>query len=539
MSTVQLRRSVLGRRVLSSIVAVLVSACGGGGGSSSDDGGGGGGYSGPVTVSGTATFDSVPSGPTGGLNYAGTTSKPIRGATVQLLGSNGAVLATQTTSDSGAYSFASVAAQQLIVRVRAELKAATHDVTVKDNTSGNALYVLDSAPLRPSEATATVNLSAASGWGGTSYSGTRAAGPFAILDVAWQVKEKVLAVAPNDPLPALTVYWSPNNRPSDVDNFPVGDIGTSFFIVDRALGNTIYLLGAADTDTDEYDSAVVAHEMGHYLEEVRSRADSVGGPHAGDERLDPRVAFSEGWGNAWSSMVRNSPVYSDSMQTRQAGGFAYNLETLPAATTQGWFQEDTVAHLLWKWHQNPDIGFGGLYSALTAMRSQPAFSTLHNFNAQLKNARPGMAPTVAANAAALGVGGSDIYGTGENNNGGLTLTSALPVYNTHNVALGASQQYCVSSDFGTPNKLGNFVYVRFTASGARTLTVSRAAGTTAATDPDVLLVKSDGSSVVGESTAANVEAFTTTLPAGSHVLAINDFNLQTPVASRCFELRIE
>ena len=53
---------------------------------------------------------------------------------------------------------------------------------VLNNTNGNALYVLDSAAFNTGTANQTKNLLAGSGWGGTSYTGVRAAAPFAILD---------------------------------------------------------------------------------------------------------------------------------------------------------------------------------------------------------------------------------------------------------------------------------------------------------------------------------------------------------------------
>ena len=89
-----------------------------------------------------------------------------------------------------------------------------------------------------------------------------------------------------------------------------GEIGSSRY----SAGTGIFLVGAADQDTDEYDRHVIAHEFGHYLEHRFSRSDSFGGPHALTDQLDLRVAFGEAWGSAFAGMVTGQPVYVDAHQ---------------------------------------------------------------------------------------------------------------------------------------------------------------------------------------------------------------------------------
>ena len=45
----------------------------------------------------------------------------------------------------------------------------------------------------------------------------------------------------------------------------------------------------------------------------------------GGERLDMRVAFSEGWGNAWSGMALATQFYTDSAGTGQQSGSRVHL----------------------------------------------------------------------------------------------------------------------------------------------------------------------------------------------------------------------
>lgn len=531
MNTAQvIQRGTALRWTLTSLaVATMLAACGGG-----DDNGGG--STNGITVNGKATFASVPSQAGGSLNYAATADAPVRGATVQLIDATGTAVATSTSDAQGNYSLnVSSAALPVKVRILAELKGSNYDFAVRDNTDGGALYGMDSSSFSPAASTTTTqDIHAPSGWGGSSYSADRVAGPFAILDVAYLAKEKVLGTAPSTTLKPLTLYWSPNNVPASGD-LAQGQIGTSFFSTTTAGDAALFLLGAANTDTDEYDTPVVAHEIGHYLQHAVSRDDSVGGSHSGDELLDMRVAFSEGWGNAWSSMVRDNPIYFDSRGSQQASGFDFSVASLPF--TQGWYSEGTVEYLLWQDYQDSAVGFGGIYSALTSLRTSPTFSSIFSFNEALRFARPSAAATITSRSTTVGVNGSNSYGDGETNTGG--VASSLPVYDIHTAGLGSPQTYCVNSVVGASNKLGNFVYASFNTSGTRTITVTRTASTSQATDPDITVVTADGQTADAQSATANVETLSNiALPSGVHTFVINDFAMTPGTGLRCFDVTI-
>ncbi len=472
----------------------------------------------------------------GSLDYTAAIDAPIRGATVQLIDANGAAAAASTTDAQGNYQLTvASAAMPVKLRVLAELKGPKHDFTVRDNTDGGTLYAMESSVFSPTASTTTTqNIHAPSGWGGSSYSGTRVAGPFAILDMAYLAKEKVHSIAAGTTLKPLRLYWSINNVPSPGDR-SLGQIGSSFFSITTLGDAAIFLLGAENTDTDEYDTPVVAHEIGHYLQHAVSRDDSVGGRHSGDELLDMRVAFSEGFGNAWSSMVRDNPSYFDSSGPQQASGFAFSVAVVPF--TKGWYSESTVEYLMWQHYQDPDIGLGGIYAALTSLRNAPTFSSIFSFYEALRAARPAAAPSITTDAAAVGVHGSDSHGTGESNSGG--VAGVLPVYNPHTAGLGSAQTYCVSSAAGTSNKLGNYVYASFNASGTRTITVTRSASTAQTTDPDITLITADGQKTVAQGEAVDIETLSNiTLPPGTHAFAINDYAMTPGSGTRCFDVTI-
>ena len=277
--------------------AGLLFGCGGGGGGGGGGGNGGGNNPPPTAgpVSGRISYDKVPFSVAGqGLDYNSVIDAPVRGAVVEAIdNANGTtILATTTTDASGNYAF-SPPNGTFFLRVKAQLLQAGSpgwNFRVVNNTNGDALYAMQSAARTYDGSATTLNLRAASGWTGTSYTQDRVAAPFSLLDVAYEVRSLVLAASPAVQLAPLDIHWSPLNVPSDDFDPATGQIVTTNY-----QAQDVYVLGQAGVDTDEYDQHVIAHELGHYLQDVFSRDDSIGGPHGPGDRLDLRVAFSEGW----------------------------------------------------------------------------------------------------------------------------------------------------------------------------------------------------------------------------------------------------
>src|SRR5690606_27529101 len=115
--------------------------------------------------------------------------------------------------------------------------------------------------------------------------------------------------------PPLELRWSPKNKTAYGDA-SLGEIGTTYY-----GGDAIYILGDENNDTDEYDRHVILHEWGHYVEMAFSRSDSIGGDHGYSDKLDMRVALSEGFANAFSAMMLDDPSYRDTSGAQQAAGF--------------------------------------------------------------------------------------------------------------------------------------------------------------------------------------------------------------------------
>ena len=240
-------------------------------------------------------------------------------------------------------------------------------------------------------ADSTRNLNAPSGWGGSSYTGTRAAGPFAILDVAYTSVQTLVAADAAINMPAMQFFWSINNRPAQ-GNVSDGDIGTSLFTIVGGVP-TVMILGAADTDTDEYDTHVVAHEFGHYFENSLSRSDSIGGSHGSGDRLDMRVAMGEGFGYAFAGIMMQDPNARDSSGAGQSTGFNIDVEE-NNTTNPGWFSEASVQSIIYDIYDSAvdsnDViaaGFQPIYDTLTsaAYKNNDQMMSIYPFIDIIKN----------------------------------------------------------------------------------------------------------------------------------------------------------
>ena len=451
-----------------------------------------------VMVSGVVRYEFVPPFPDcRDLNFSLTETRPIRGATVQLVDANTQnVLQTTIASATGDYAFANVNANSMVsIRVRAELKqngTPGWDIEVRDNflagqsdadippppaQGTRALYRLDGADFDTGAVDVVRNLTAATGWGGSSYiPGARAAAPFAILDAIYSGIQLVLTADQNAIFPPMDAFWSVNNT----ENGSAFDITAGEFpVAHYNRGRTsLYLHGDAALTQDEFDDHVIVHEWGHYFEDNFSRSDSIGGPHRINESLDARLAFGEGWATAFGAMALNDPQYCDTHRIGSNSGFGINAETAGVIGVHGWFNEISVAMLIYDlWDTTDDgtdngsIGFGPIFDTMVGpQRVTPAWTTVHTFAAELR-------PMLNASGQALLdsqmererindplESSVDIWASTENNdaNGIDGSEEVLPLY-TDYTADGTTANICVNNKFDTSsggNKLAEYRYLR-------------------------------------------------------------------------------
>jgi hypothetical protein len=137
---------------------------------------------------------------------------------------------------------------------------------------------------------------------------------------------------------------------------------------------------------------------------------------------------------------------------------------------------------------------------------------------------------------------TDAYGAGETNFGNPVIAEVNPLYLTYS-GIGTTLPNVCLSDAADPegdgNKAGEYRYIRMTLpAGTRTFTVTRSSSTTSTTDPDFYLHNNAGLLTFSESTVANSETGSLTVPAGDYVLAITNYNFRTNTffSSPCFNV---
>ena len=495
-------------------------------------------------LGGKVTYDSVPHHESNfGLNYSATTVKPLRGLVVELLDSNNVTLAVTNTDDLGNYSFSVEPAKLVRVRVKAQALRTQPPVwnfKVTDNTNANALYAMDGSLVAASEATAVRNLHAASGWDAIGYSQPRVAAPFAILDSVLVGAERVAAVDNTLSFSPLELRWSVNNKAAEGD-LALGEIGTSFY-----GGSAIYILGDENNDTDEYDQHVILHEWGHYLEKEFSRSDSIGGDHVYGDKLDMRVAMSEGFANAFSAMMLNDPNYRDASGRQQAEGFLNDVSR-KNHTVKGWYSEASVQSVLYNFYisNNGKVArdFTDIFKVINSVgyAANAAMISIYVFAEELRNVIPGQATNFNDLLFWQNIEITNALGEGESNSG--EVIGNLPIYKVLSLNNDAIN-VCSTNQVGTYNKLGvaQFLVLEVTSSGMYQFNVQEVGDDSGNSDPDIYLYRNGNLIDYAEGTTVDQENLSRTLSVGTYVLELVDDRIKNiegiDEITACFDVRV-
>jgi hypothetical protein len=448
-------------------------------------------------VTGLVTFARVPfstSAPIG-LDYAAPVQQVARGVTVRALAAGtGDVLDTTSTNDLGIYTLdvgnnTNVTIEVVATMLRDDSQSLPRwDVRVQDGVAGTPYTYSDGVSFNPG-ALATHDVAIPTGISATgTATGPRASGPFAILDSIYRGMQTIIGVAPFTDFPALIVDWG-----SQAD-------GTFF---SSGTPQFMALLSALNSDTDEFDAHVIAHEFGHYIEHNFSRADSIGGAHGLGDRLDIRVAFGEGFGSAFAAIVLNDPNFRDSRVDNgvQGSGF-FNVELNPATNSPAtpgdglgcYCSESSVWSILWDLYDgNPDandnlsLGFAPIWAVLIGpQRTTPAFTSIFSFVSALKAQRPADAASINTLVAAQNIDSATInaFATTETHTPGNNL---LPLYAT--ITAGIPLSVLSLDNLGRHNKIGNHRLLRFTPTVSGPVNVSVVSSNPNNADPDFFMMQ--------------------------------------------------
>jgi hypothetical protein len=544
----------------------LISACGGGGNGTA-------GTPAPappvgtVTLSGTLSYEfPAPNPDCLGINLNNPQLRPIRQATVRLLNpANRAIISSQLSTDVGGYSFTVDGSTNFIISVTAELKAANWDVEIRDNVDTSAtpaplaqrpIYAMEQSFDSGGANNSNLHFTAATGWGGSSYTGTRVAAPFAILDSIYSAMQFVIAEDSSANFPALDAFWNPNNQAASPSDIAMGDLRTSFY----DGNNSLFLLGSAGqpgADADEFDDHVVVHEWGHYFEDNFSRSDSIGGNHGLGDNLDMRTAFGEGWASALAGMALNEPLYCDTRSNTSGGGFSAETTT---GGVNGWFNEFTIIRFIYDlWDTDPTsndsadsdtsgIGFGPIYAVMTGPQATTdAFTSVFSFATYLKQQNTGQDGFINNLLADGGINpiGIDIYGSTETNGGPASPQDVLDVYT--DLILGAAPiSICANSQFDSArngNRLSEHRFLRLNVQSSTSVTLTVAANPEPSqpsngfdctanendpennehSDPDFVVYRGGQLQLRGHGCTPNSEIATGQLAAGDYVVDLNEF----------------
>ncbi|MFO0866140.1 MAG: hypothetical protein U0744_16080 [Gemmataceae bacterium] len=344
-------------------------------------------------VVGRATYEKVPFRDKAGklgLQTNHPEIKPIVGAKVQLRAVDGNKIlgvATFTAADGG---FQIPWQVDQSTRAYVELLAASQHVSVVNNRSPSEVYrmatpefVLDATDIQletPLLARDSANI----------------AGAFNILECVRRADDflqKEGGVKAEDLLRnPITVRWTTGFN---------GPPGANWITHFSRKDNSAFIYGDRSVDSDEFDDFVILHEYGHFVASVFSSIqDSPGFNHHPGCKLDPRVAWSEGWATFFTSAVLNDPRYVDTVTVKgeQVGGghdlddfrrgsFGKRPRSYDIGKFGGYWDEHTVACTLWAlFDARPSrparhmaVGFGPIWQIVTEGMHDRRHVTLIDF----------------------------------------------------------------------------------------------------------------------------------------------------------------
>ena len=175
-------------------------------------------------------------------------------------------------------------------------------------------------------------------------------------------------------------YYYSQSDPSTLssNSFYNLDGDKNLYITGGRLGNT------SIENTDHFDDYVIIHELGHFIEDQCGQLLTPGGSHVIISRIDPQLAWTEGWANYLAAQVLYNNI---NMINPEFEGKMFTAGFTAAATDKKWsFLSSTfgfsdsqlnvgngsgVMFDLKKAGTNPDIWQDGLYEGFATDKVDP------------------------------------------------------------------------------------------------------------------------------------------------------------------------
>jgi len=300
-------------------------------------------YSPGVVVSGTAVFkkrglnitqnSGVVTNVT--LGAVNTTTLPIKYAEVRVLDSAGSVIQCGATNSvgqlvaldginplriansAGTYTVQVLSRSHQAFTSTSKSVSPTLNVSIKEDIYSNDVYKLSSTLVSSGFGGATNASLSLVAQADENVSSKIEGGAFNIYNNWISVFEYVASgtVTSTDDVSCLNnrldIYWKagfnpylyidPGADPSNTLSFYVrGD--NELYVNGGVSGNV------TSVDTDHFDDTVILHEIGHHIEANCGSMDSPGGKHYAQYRIDPRLAWSEGWGNFFGGHILKNTI---------------------------------------------------------------------------------------------------------------------------------------------------------------------------------------------------------------------------------------
>lgn len=264
-----------------------------------------------LTITGTVTYERL-TVTAAGLDLLNPVTENAVNVVVEAVAHNDInnVLGTASTDAVGDYTLNFSTTVDYYIRARAQTGTGLDiDAVYHSQTSPPLVHAMPSGLLNRAAGSQTVDLHGAA-------DASNRAGAFAILDTARRLRAACTITS----LGPLDLFWSMGNEGTRVLRNGGGQVITlaTETGLDGPNGNpSVYLVGGnesdvTNTDHDEFDETVIAHEWASFLQLTQSRDNNFGGAHAG-EQLIVSASYSEGVVTAIGCALLDQRVYRDTV----------------------------------------------------------------------------------------------------------------------------------------------------------------------------------------------------------------------------------